>query len=446
MRINKITVISFFLIIGHFLVFAQEEAEQLTKVHSLFNLLSDSGKIIPDVETNSFIVVDYPHNIEMIEAYLNAVDILPQQVLIEARVVEVKLEKEHSLGVNWSLFASKEGAEIGQFRLRSKPTALEERAGITPGLRQFIPFQKPRWEPLKGSEQEPFSIGIFDENINVVLRALTTQLKIDVLSAPKVTTLSNRRAKIDVIKTIPYLKDIKEEREEEEDRTERITITYTYDYTEEGVSLEVTPFINPDRTLTLTLSPQVKDIVRWREMFKPLYAEKAPELPETDIRVVQTKVTVKEGQTLVIGGLIRERIIDGVTKVPFFGNIPFLGFFFRSKIERKEKIELLILLSPTIITPDEFVQMARQEKYGVGRRYIEERERQKEMFLNLEAQERAKKEKQFKEVDLLTKTQERLTEERKKLEDMVIKEEKRLKELEEAKEAIIEKRRGSRKK
>lgn len=353
------------------LLMAQEAAEEKAIGASVLNLLSESGRLIPDVETNSILVIDYPPNIAMIEEFLKMADVQNEQVLIEARVVEVKLENEHALGVNWSLFTKKGGAEIGQFRLGSG-------AGL--GLEQAIPFRKPKWEPLIGEEEEPFTIGIFDENIDIVLKALTTQLKIDILSAPKITTTNNRRAKIDIVKTIPYLEEVEKE-EEETETTTKTTYTYSYTYADEGVSLEVTPLINPDRSITITLCPQVKEIVRWHEMVKPDPAlEKAPQLPETDIRMAQTKVTVKERQTLVIGGLIREKIKAGVTKVPLLGDIPLLGAFFRSKKDIKEKTELLILVSPTIITQRVVARMEKEEKLGIGKWYMDEREKKSKEF------------------------------------------------------------------
>lgn len=369
-RIIKIIVILIhiftFTKIFSSLLIAQEEAEKEAMGASILNLLSESGRLIPDVETNSFMVVDYPPNIAMIEEYLKIADVLKEQVLIEARVVEVKLEDEHSLGVNWALFMGKGGTEIGPFRLGSQRGR---------GLRQEIPFRKPKYEPLIGEEQEPFTIGIFDENIDIVLKTLATQLKIDILSAPKVTTTNNRRAKIDIVKTLPYVEEVEREERERENVT-IITFTYKYTYADEGVSLEVIPLINPDRSITMTLCPQIKEIVRWHEMVKPHpQLEKGPELPETDIRMTQTKVTVKEGQTLVIGGLIRDKIKSGITKIPLLGDLPLLGAFFRSKKDVKEKTELLILVSPTIITPQVVARMEKEEKLGIGRWYMDEREK-----------------------------------------------------------------------
>jgi len=370
-----VAILTSAFIIMHFpsCLFAQEiggQEEQKGEISPFFSFLSETGRIIPDIETNSILVIDFPANVDKIEKYLKMVDVPVEQVLIETRIVEVKLEKEHSLGINWSLFTTKGGAEVGQFRLGSA-------AGEA--LTQNIPFRRPKWEPLTGSEQEPFSVGIFDDNIDIVLKALATQLKTNLLSAPKITTVNNRRAKINVIKSIPYLKEIKEEEKETAGGSTTTKYTYEYEYTDEGVTLEVTPLINPDRSITMLLYPEVKEIVKWHEMARPALATGVPTLPETDIRTAYTKVTVREGQTLVIGGLIREKMTKGETKIPLLGDIPFIGSFFRSEKETKKKTELLILVSPTIITPTVIFDMENEEKTGIGKWYTTEQKEKAEL-------------------------------------------------------------------
>ncbi len=101
--ITAIFICSFFLTKGLSPLIAQDAAAGKSKGASILNLLSDSGKIIPDTEPNSILVIDYLPNVAMVVEYLKMVDIASEQLIIEARVVEVKLEKEHSLGVNWTL-------------------------------------------------------------------------------------------------------------------------------------------------------------------------------------------------------------------------------------------------------------------------------------------------------------------------------------------------------
>ncbi len=110
----------------------------------------------------------------------------------------------------------------------------------------------------------------------------------------------------------------------------------------------------------MAIHPEVKEIVAWHNMPTVPGAAAPPQLPETDVRVASTKVTVKPGQTIVIGGLIRNKVKHGVTKVPLLGDLPFLKNIFRSKIDTTDKTELLIFVSPTIINPKVIMSMGKQ--------------------------------------------------------------------------------------
>ena len=341
------------------------QAPVSTQSNSLRDFISSSGIIIPNQETNSITIVDYPSNLDRVQEYLNMIDVKPQQVLIEAKVVEVALQKEHSMGVNWSLLAKEGGWKLGHLNVGSA-------AGSA--LVQQLPFRKINWEPISGSAQDPFTVGIFDDNINVVLKALSTQLQTTILSAPKITTVNNLRAKINVVKTIPYLKDVTESDETSSGGTTTTKFTYTYDYADEGVVLEATPQINPDGTITLSLYPQVKEIVAFHDMPAPAGATKAPQLPETDVRTAQTKVNIKNGQTIVLGGLIRAKVRKGFTKVPGAGDLPLIGRLFGDNVGSTDKTELLIFVSPTIITTNEVAHMELQNNYGLGKEGVNERD------------------------------------------------------------------------
>jgi MSHA biogenesis protein MshL len=295
--------------------------------------------------------MDYPHNIAAIEDYLKMADQPGQQVLIEAKIVEVNLDNEHSFGVNWQALMNKQ-------HLYSIDSSGARVQGITQGVptsatstEQVLPVH---WEPLQGDSLMPFTMGFFDTNIDMVINALATQMKTDILSAPRVTATNNRRAKIDVIKNTPYVSSVELSWQTIPGAGGMSTTvpvyTYNYTYADEGVSMEVTPLINNDGTVTLVLFPEVKEIVRWHDMPGPSGASRSPQLPETDVRSTQTKVTVREGQTLVIGGLMREKNRNGETKVPLLGDLPILGSLFRSKYHTKEKTELLIFVMPRIIS------------------------------------------------------------------------------------------------
>lgn len=350
--------------------FAQDAGSDSIATFDLQKFLSGSGKLIPDVESNSILVIDYPANLEMVDQYLQMADVPGKQVLIEARVLEVKLDGEHTMGVNWEAIGQTLYKDLSSVDLDTLDVAQSLATGqdtMDIGYREFttrqiLPTIDGHYAPVSGDVVEPFNVGLFNEDIGVLLKVLTTTLDSKVLSAPKITTVSNRRARIDVLKTIPYVEDIDVETDTD---TNTRTVTYQYSYTDEGVSMEVTPLVNPDNSITMQLFPMIKEIIRYRDLPGPSDVDIG--LPETDVRVANTKVTVQSGQTLVIGGMIREKITDGEIKVPLIGDLPLVGKLFKSSYESKEKTELIILVSPKIITPKLVAHMQNEYSRALNR-------------------------------------------------------------------------------
>lgn len=339
MRSFRLRCIVFFLIFAG-LINIQLVFPQTEETGSIYDLLSETGRIIPDPANNSIMVIDHAPNIEKIEEYLRMVDRPSQQILIEARVVEVNLDEESAMGVTWKSWI--DGGKVLGYHAGA-PITLGSAPGS--GAEQQIPWlgSTPAFPAGAGRmmDLDPFTLGIFSDNIEVIFKALTTQFDTNLLSAPKIVTKNNLRATINVAKTIPYVGSV--EREEDPD-TGRITYSYEYEYADEGVNLEVTPLVNSDGTITLDLRPEVKEVD-----ITTLTGLDGQALPITDVRVAETKITLKDGQTAVIGGLIREKGFNQTAKVPFLGDIPLLGHFFRSTYQRKEKTELVILVSPRIV-------------------------------------------------------------------------------------------------
>ena len=159
----KKIILIFVFFFSFSLVLAQEASNNIQ------NLLSSSGKILYGDEPNSIMVIDYPENIQRIAEYLETLDVPPLQVLIEARVVEVKLQKEHSLGVNWTAFSNKTGGPgldlwrtfgISRMRITGDTT--------TSPIAQNIPYKTTYYPPGGTSGAEtPFTLTIFDDNINI---------------------------------------------------------------------------------------------------------------------------------------------------------------------------------------------------------------------------------------------------------------------------------------
>ncbi len=354
---KKIFLPLLFLLLLNYFSFSQD-------VSDITSLLSSEGKVLYGNEPNSILVIDYPENLKRIEEYLKMIDVSPRQVVIEARVVEVKLQGEHSLGINWQLFAEKHGLEMGQFRIGSSEGG---------PLEQMIPYKSTYYPP--GSTQsedmeEPFTVTVFDENINIVLKALANSLKTNILSAPRVTTVNNRSAEIKIVEKLPWAEP------EVEMSEEGITVTWNINFEEVGIILKVTPTITEDGRITMELKPEVSEHVG---DYKLTVVQGSTQIPYTvpiiDTRSADTKVVIGNGQTLIIGGLIKEKNTEGETKVPLLGDIPGLGWLFKSKKKTKDKTELLIFVSPTIVTPQVAKKMEKEEKEGIGKWYMKEREK-----------------------------------------------------------------------
>ncbi len=403
------------------------------------SLLSSDGRVLFGDEPNSLVVIDYPENLDRVEQYLSVIDVAPKQVLIEARVVEVKLQKENSMGVNWQLFAQKQGFQWGGSMVGSTYP------GAAVGLiSQAIGYKSTVYPPAQatGTEEEPFTIAIFDENVNVVVRALANEMDTDILSAPRVTTVNNREALIQVIQRLPWA-------EPEVDVSDSGAITVTWEITFEnvGIILKATPTINDDGTISLTLDPEVSEKTGDYELTVQQGSTIIPyTVPIIDKRVASTKVVIGNGQTLLIGGMIKDKITGGETKIPLFGDLPALGHLFKSKKSVRDKTELLIFVSPTIITPDEFVRMERQERYGAAGKFVKDRERDEQMALVLEHQEKKTYDKLSAQMDALARRQDALVEERKKIEADVNKRRENIKILQETQSSLSEKRKQLQKK
>lgn len=397
--------------------FAQEQNSNIK------NLLSDGGKVLYGNEQNSIVVIDYPDNIERVKEYLDIIDVSPQQVMIEARVVEVKLQKEHALGVNWQLLADKKHMPFGQYELGSA-SALGQ---FTEGLKQNISYKNTNYPPITGTTSEsPFTFGIFDEDINVILQALSNSLDTNVLSAPRVATVNNREAVIKVIQSLPWAEpDIQVSGD-----SGSVTASWKIHFEEVGIILKTTPIINDDGNITMVLNPEISDKTSDYSLTVTQGTTSIPyTIPVIDKRSASTKVVVKNGQTLIIGGLIKEKITKGETKVPLLGDMPFLGYLFKSKKDTTDKTELLIFISPTIIVPEDFARMRKNKQFGLGESFDEEKQKQEGRLLALDVAEKAKETTlTIGRLKALTERQGRLLKERKELEEKIGREEANSKE------------------
>ena len=270
-------------------------------------LKSAAGKIIFNRMAGIIFATDFPRNLDAIQLFLEAIqNSVHRQVVIEAKVIEVKLNNDLQVGVNWN-------AVLGNAMRLEQPLGLGS-----------------------GSIQVGATIGDF----NAVLTALAAQGTVDILSSPTISTLNNQPAIIrvgtqDVFFTTTTQVD---------PRTGTIIQTATTPSTiNEGIVLDVTPQISDDGIIMMNIHPTITE--RTGQATSP----RGDSVPIVDVRETDTVVRVRQGETVFIGGLISDRKLETVNKVPLLGDIPFLGNVFRRTSRENRKTDLVILLTPRIL-------------------------------------------------------------------------------------------------
>jgi general secretion pathway protein D len=269
------------------------------------NALKGQVKITADEIRNAIIIEAVPSDYRLIKNILKTIDVLPRQVLIEATIAEIDYNIVTDLGVQWEYM---KGTNVG--------TGLLNLTSSSTGLN--------------------FAIGI-DDRLKATLEALERENKVNILSSPHVLASDNQEARIDVSQEIPTVTA-----ETVVPTSGEAIITTTVQYRDTGVLLAVTPHINERGLVTMDIyqevSEQSDDVEVAGESFPSFFK-----------RVVQTSLTVQHGQTIVLGGLIRENRSDSSSGIPWLARIPVIGFLFGSTRDSFSKTELIILLTPLVI-------------------------------------------------------------------------------------------------
>jgi general secretion pathway protein D len=325
---------------------------------------------------SQLIVANTAENLETFERILSRLNVIPNQVEIEARFVEVNQNNLEELGFQWFLTDNWEIAQRGSGSPAGQETLLAKADpnGFTKGNRFFgSDLTTGAIQPLstvtKNSDQFPlggimtFASVLTNPELTVIIQALSQKGNSDLLSAPRITTRSGVNAQIQVVQEIIYPTEFESEtitfeREAAGGGTiqERfVTVTPgSFQTREVGVILNVTPTVGPDGyTIDLTLAPEVAELVDWIQ-YGSTVGDLLYNIPQPIFasRNVTTSIVVWDGQTVVMGGLIREDLVKYEDKIPFLGDIPILGRLFRSNGEFSQKKNLLIFVTARLVGPD----------------------------------------------------------------------------------------------
>ncbi len=313
-------------------------------------VVSKEVQIVADKATNSLVIMANKDDYLVLEEVIKKLDIVRKMVYIEALLMEVDARKAFDLGMQWFIGDEKIGTRDGK--------NIAAFAGSTPSQNLF-----PSVDPVTSTGILPpgLSLGILGQaitiagidfpNIGAVVKAFQGDSDIHIISTPQLMTLDNEEAEIQIVKNIPYLTS--------KDTTAALVDYSNYEYKDVGVTLNIVPQINQERFVRLKISQEIAQVVE---------AESIIGLPTTLKRVAKTTVTVKDGHTVVIGGLIDQALNESTSSVPCLGDIPGLGWLFRTTSRSEDKTNLFIFITPHIIeNPDEA-----KEVYEEKRDHIEE--------------------------------------------------------------------------
>ncbi len=303
--------------------------------------------ITPSKATNSLIIMASPADYQNIVQVIEKLDRRPKQVFVEAMITEVTVDKAIELGTKFRIAGEKDGEPVviggvGTVDASTIQNVLNGLAGLTiGGLGNLLTIPVTRADGTTFNLTAPgfavlFSLSEFKDIINV-------------LSTPHILTSDNSEAEIMVGENVPFLSSI-----ERQATTAGQPVLQSIERRDVGIRLRIRPKISEGDFVRLDIYQEISAI-------SPSRTGGASDIITTK-RAAQTSVVVKNNQTVVIGGLIQNRNTNNTTKVPLLGDIPIIGWLFKSKRDQKQKTNLLVFITPYIIEDFKGLEDLRQKK------------------------------------------------------------------------------------
>jgi type IV pilus assembly protein PilQ len=307
-------------------------------------MLSDRGSIGVDDRTNTLLVQDTAERLQDIRRMVRTLDVPIKQVLIESRIVVVNDDFSRDLGVRLGFTAYDENSDgdgaivtsgTGQGTNTMVNSIIDNLGTIGTVTPVEVPSLNDRYNvnvPISDAAGR-FSLAVLERDylVDLELTALQAEGRGEIVSTPRVITANQKEARIEQGVEIPY----------QQSASSGAT---TVQFKKAVLSLEVTPQITPDNNIIMDLrvhKDNVGDVISTGGL--------GGTVPSIDTRAVETQVLVEDGQTVVLGGIYETERRETVSKVPFLGDIPAIGFLFRSTQMKNDKSELLIFVTPRIL-------------------------------------------------------------------------------------------------
>ncbi len=284
--------------------------------------LIGSTTVVPDPPTNALLIRTAPPNFPLLRETIEALDTRPAQVLFEVTVAEITLGQAQDFGIDWSVIGGSTTARLGT------PAAVDS---VTP-VQDFIVRV----------------VSLDRANVRAMLRALASTSAVRVLSTPEILAMNNREARIVVGSRIPFVAST---------RLGDFAVDRSVQYEDVGTTLTIIPTINQDDYVSVQILQEVNSLTSQ-------VISSALDAPVISTREASTRAVIRDGQTIVIGGLIGESTDRIDSGIPFLKDIPLLGNLFKRSSEKRTRTELAIFVTPYIVRSDADADTIRERVRG----------------------------------------------------------------------------------
>lgn len=302
--------------------------------------------ITPYRETNSLIIMASPEDYKNVLGVIKKLDRRPKQVFVEAMITEISINKSIELGTKWRLAGQKDGKPVAVGGMGTVDASIIQNviSGMSGfsigGLGNFMSVPVTRPDGTVTTMSVPGFVALFS----------LSEFKgiVDILSTPHILTSDNREAEIVVGENVPFLSKI-----ERETSTLNQPILQSIERKDVGITLRIKPQISEGGYIRLDIYQEISSISPGIQTASDIVTTK---------RAAKTSVVVKDKQTVVIGGLIQDKEIQTTTKVPLLSDIPLIGWLFKFTSSEKQKTNLLVYLTPSIVDSFDDLDVLKKSK------------------------------------------------------------------------------------
>jgi type IV pilus assembly protein PilQ len=306
---------------------------------ALRGFLSEQGSISANIGTSNIIVTDVESKIRAINLFIEEIDRVTPQILVEARIYDISSQDKLDLGVQWQAGTATSFGEV------PAGGTLGNQIGTIGNALQDSVTNPHTTGAFSGNTSNTTTasllrFGILNDNMNIdaILRASQEDVRAKLLANPRIMVLDNQQAEIKIVEEIPY---------QELTETSAGGSIGTTQFRDVGVELRVTPHLTRDGLIRLQLNPKFS--ARTGDVLLNTGNPNVPPQPIISTRETTTTALIHNGQTVVIGGLKKQEVLQQVNKIPLLGDLPLLGGLFRFEGEKTINSELVIFITPYVI-------------------------------------------------------------------------------------------------